>query len=106
MNEKPSRLHKQQKVKKKKKRLDEPVVIERIMALCHAVGPTKSITPQQVAAALDEEDWHSYLRPVRVAAAKLARDGRIEILRKGKPVDPDDFKGVIRLRLSSRDEEE
>ena len=25
--------------------------------------------------------------------------GRIEIVRKGKPVDPDDFKGVWRMRL-------
>ncbi|HAJ21243.1 MAG TPA: DUF3253 domain-containing protein, partial [Rhodospirillaceae bacterium] len=28
-----------------------------------------------------------------------ARAGRIEILRRGEPVNPDDFKGVWRMRL-------
>jgi hypothetical protein len=37
---------------------------------------------------------------VRAAAIRLARDGRIEVLRKGKPVDPEaDIRGVIRLRM-------
>lgn len=35
---------------------------------------------------------------VRQAAIRLALAGRIEILRHGKPVDPQAFKGVIRLR--------
>jgi Protein of unknown function (DUF3253) len=34
---------------------------------------------------------------------QLAKEGRIEILRKGKPVDPDAFKGVIRLRIIDAD---
>jgi hypothetical protein len=38
--------------------------------------------------------------PVRRAAAQLAQGGRIEILRKGKPVPPDDMRGVIRLRAA------
>jgi hypothetical protein len=29
----------------------------------------------------------------------LARAGRLVILRHGKPADPDDFKGVWRMRL-------
>jgi hypothetical protein len=29
----------------------------------------------------------------------LARDGRLVITRHGKPADPDDFKGVWRMRL-------
>ena len=32
-------------------------------------------------------------------AQALARQGRLAILRHGKPVDPDGFKGVYRLRL-------
>ena len=32
-------------------------------------------------------------------AVRLAREGRIEILRKGRPVPPDEVRGVIRLRL-------
>ena len=43
--------------------------------------------------------WRRYMNAVRQQAVHLARQGRIEILRKGKPVDPNDFKGVVRLRL-------
>ena len=100
------RLNKQQRVKKKKKRLDEPIIKDRLMMLLKAENARKSISPTDVAKALDAEGWHSYLRPVRVAAAKLAKDGHIDILRKGKPVDPDEFKGVVRFRLKARDEEE
>jgi hypothetical protein len=32
-------------------------------------------------------------------AAQLAQAGRIDILRKGKPIPPQDMRGVIRLRL-------
>ncbi|MEC8198924.1 MAG: DUF3253 domain-containing protein, partial [Pseudomonadota bacterium] len=45
--------------------------------------------------------WRRYLNAVRQQAKHLARMGRIEILRKGKPVDPNDFKGVYRLRLKA-----
>ena len=37
---------------------------------------------------------------VRHAARGLAHDGLIDVLRKGRPVDPDTAKGVIRLRLA------
>ena len=43
--------------------------------------------------------WRKYMRAVKQQALHLARGGRIEIVRKGKPVDPDDFKGVWRMRL-------
>jgi hypothetical protein len=43
------------------------------------------------------EAWRSLLTPVRRAAIALARDGRVLVLRKGKPVPPEGVKGVIRL---------
>jgi Protein of unknown function (DUF3253) len=39
------------------------------------------------------------MQPVRRAAVHLMKEGRVVILRKGKPVDPDDFRGVYRLAL-------
>jgi hypothetical protein len=39
------------------------------------------------------------MHAVREAARRLARSGRIDILRKGKKQDPENFKGVIRLRI-------
>ena len=41
------------------------------------------------------------MQPVRRAAVRLMKAGRIVILRKGRPVDPDDFRGVYRLGLPS-----
>jgi hypothetical protein len=39
--------------------------------------------------------------PVRRAAFGLARAGRVEVLRKGKPVPPEAARGVIRLRAAA-----
>ena len=74
-------------------------VDDAILALAVACGPASSITPEDVARAVDPEHWHRHLGEVRAAAVRLAKDGRIVILRKGKPVDPDALKGVIRLRI-------
>jgi hypothetical protein len=56
-----------------------------------------SICPSEVARALSPE-WRPLLGAVRREAARLAAEGRIEILRKGKPVEPAEMRGVIRLR--------
>jgi hypothetical protein len=40
---------------------------------------------------------------VRGAAVRLAETGRIVIYRKGKPADPNDFRGVYRLGLPRYD---
>jgi len=39
------------------------------------------------------------LDPFRKVAVRLMKEGRIVILRKGRPVDPDDFRGTYRLAL-------
>jgi hypothetical protein len=71
-----------------------------ILRLVQDCAPGRSIDPGAVARALDP-DWHSLLAAVRRAAIGLAQAGRIEILRKGRPVDPAQARGVIRLRLAS-----
>jgi hypothetical protein len=57
--------------------------------------------PTDVARAVSTENWRPLLGAVRKVAADLARQGKIEILRKGKPINPDDMRGVIRLRATS-----
>lgn len=47
----------------------------------------------------DPEAWHRHLSAVRRAALRLGGEGRLEILRKGKPVAVEAARGVIRLRL-------
>jgi hypothetical protein len=70
-------------------------------------GTPASICPTEVARAVapgDGAQWRSKLSAVRRAAIRLAQAGRIEILRKGRAVDPHaDIRGVIRLRAKSED---
>ena len=78
----------------------EAEIAATILRLVEECGPGKSISPSDVAQALDPDPaWQRLLTPVRRAAIGLAVAGRIDILRKGKPVDPADVRGVIRLRL-------
>ena len=67
-----------------------------------AGGATKTICPSEVSRALegrDEKRWRLLMKPVRRVAVRLARAGIVEIRRKGKPVDPANFKGVYRIGL-------
>jgi hypothetical protein len=59
----------------------------------------KSISPETVARAVEPESWRRLLSHVRGTAIGLAREGRLVITRHGKPADPDDFKGVWRMKL-------
>jgi hypothetical protein len=68
--------------------------------------PGKSISPEEVARAVDPDGWRRQLSHVRAAAVALARSGRLVITRHGKPADPDDFRGVWRMRLPAPDAEE
>lgn len=95
------------KVKKQELAQDDPVA-DAIMALLAAGGPGQSVSLMDAARAYAEirrrpkdgpELWRRYMNAVRQQAVHLARQERIEILRKGKPLDPNDVKGVVRLRL-------
>ena len=68
------------------------------------LAPGKSIEPSDVAKELQPEQWQRMLPKVRGVAVGLAREGRLIITKKGKPVDPNAFKGVIRLRLPTEAE--
>lgn len=79
-----------------------------ILRLVTARGADRSICPSEVARALQpgpqHEGWQSLMAPIRNAAIRLARAGRIDILRKGRPVLPGEIRGVIRLRIKPGDQ--
>ena len=78
---------------------------ETILRLCAERGAEKSICPTDAAKAFaqargeDDLGWRNWLTQVRSTAVGMARQGRLIIYRKGKPADPDDFRGVYRLGL-------
>jgi hypothetical protein len=69
-----------------------------------APGTHRTLSAPEIAHAISPEgDWHALLLPVRRAAIALAQAGRLVIYRKGKPADPNDFRGVYRLGLPRQD---
>jgi hypothetical protein len=77
-----------------------------ILSLVAARGPERTICPSEAARAVagDHPDqWAPLMQPVRKVAVRLMKEGRLVITRKGRPVDPDDFRGVYRLSLPRLD---
>jgi hypothetical protein len=85
----------------------DPDAIEAaILELATARGAGKTICPSEAARAIggDHPDgWGPLMQPVRKVAVRLMKQGRIVITRKGRPVDPDGFRGVYRLSLPADD---
>lgn len=83
-------------------------VADVMLAALAALPEGKSAAPDDIARAFAETKrrpgdgrdlYKRYRQAVKEQAIHLARQGEVEILRRGVPVDPDDFKGVWRLRL-------
>jgi hypothetical protein len=73
---------------------------ETIEAMVAARGADKTVCPSEVARAIagqDERAWRLLMAPIRAEAVALAGEGRLTIRRKGRVVDPSDFKGIYRL---------
>jgi hypothetical protein len=80
--------------------MSEAAIREAILTLAAERGAGKSLCPSEAARRLAPEAWRPLMARLRREAIALAREGRIEILRKGRPVDPDGaIRGVIRLRI-------
>src|SRR5215470_14934827 len=85
-----------------------PADITAIEATIHQLlaghEANRTLGPTELAQALSPDaNWHHLLPVVRKAAVDLALAGRLIIYRKGKPVDPTDFKGVWRMGLPRHD---
>ncbi|HEY5797514.1 MAG TPA: DUF3253 domain-containing protein [Bosea sp. (in: a-proteobacteria)] len=81
---------------------DDAELEATILKLAAERGDGRTVGPTDVARALggDHPDgWGPLMQPIRRVAVRLMKEGRIVITRKGRPVDPDDFRGVYRLKL-------
>lgn len=80
-----------------------------VLRLACERGAGKTICPTEAAKAAaeqrGEETWQDRLPGVKAAAVRLAKRGGVAIYRKGKPVDPEAFKGVYRIGLPLGSEE-
>lgn len=72
---------------------------DAIFKLLAEADPGKTIDPMNVAKMVQPEGWQRLLGQVKATAIGLARQDRIVITRHNKPADPDNFRGVWRMRL-------
>lgn len=72
---------------------------DTILSQLAALPQGKSIDPMSVAKAIQPERWQQILGHVRTNAIELAREGKVVVLRHNKPVNPEKFRGVYRIRL-------
>lgn len=77
---------------------------DAILELVTARGAGKTICPSEAARKVSATRWQKLMGDVRAEAVRLAKAGEISIYRKGKPVDPETFKGVYRLGLIEHEE--
>jgi hypothetical protein len=85
---------------------DRTLLEETLLALAAEHGPGGSFSPTDAAIRLAgnrADQWGPLMQPLRRVAVALAKAGRLVIYRKGKPADPDDFKGLYRLGLPRQD---
>ena len=48
------------------------------------------------------DGWRRFMTAVKQQSVHLARKGRVDIVRKGQVADPDDFKGIVRVRRATK----
>ncbi len=71
-----------------------------ILRLVAESGINGTINPVDAAILIGGKEgdaWGALMPAVRKIAVRLANEGRLTIHRKGKRVDPNDFKGIYRL---------
>lgn len=74
---------------------------QAILELLDGRAPDATICPSDAARAVydgDDDGWRALMEPVRQAARRLVAAGEVEITQGGRPVDPDEARGPIRMR--------
>ncbi|TSJ36342.1 DUF3253 domain-containing protein [Mucilaginibacter corticis] len=62
-------------------------------------GALKSTCPSEIARELYPADWRKHMAEIRFAAIDLHKSGKVKLTQKGIAVDPDHFKGPIRIKI-------
>ena len=81
---------------------DDAGIADTIRQLLAERGAEKSICPSEVArhlAGTNEKEWRKLMKPIRSEAVRMALASEVDITRKGKVANPNDFKGIYRIRL-------
>lgn len=80
--------------------VDTVILEDALLAHLSELGPDASLDPAAVARVAlgpHPDQWGPAMQPLRRIAVRLAEEGRAVILRKGKPIDPAEVKGLYRI---------
>ena len=77
---------------------DGSVVSPNDIAIKISKGRAKDSDPEDI--------WRKYMLAVKQQAKFLAREGRISILRRGKVIDPNKMKGLVKFSLPIKSKED
>lgn len=73
---------------------------ETILDIANSRGPEKTTCPSEIARMLFPDDWRTHMKNVRNVAIELHLEGKVVITQKGMPVDVDQIKGPIRIKIN------
>jgi hypothetical protein len=74
-----------------------------VLELLAARGTSRTACPSEVARSVGgdtDERWRPLMEPVREAVRSLAAQGRVEVLQRGRRIDPSTARGPIRIRAT------
>jgi hypothetical protein len=73
-----------------------------ILRLLAARDPKATICPSDAARVVSPDNWRELMERTRAAARRLVTADKVEILQRGRPVDPSTAKGPIRIGRAAR----
>ena len=76
-------------------------VRDAILFLALERGPEKTICPSEAARLIGGSEWRRAMPTVRAVVAELVKEQRILATQQGRPVDPLEVHGPIRIGLAS-----
>ncbi len=82
--------------------IDESAIESAILRMIAERGPEKTLDPSEAARAVagtSVDAWGPLMQPLKRIASRLAREGRIVLYRKGRPVAPEELRGIYRIGL-------
>ena len=85
--------HSEEEITKKVRRLHLDLALDR--------GPDKTYCPSEVAKLYAPNDWSKHMSLIRTVAYDLSKEGKLEVLQKGKLLcqKATEVRGPIRLRI-------
>lgn len=70
-----------------------------ILTVATSRGPEKSTCPSEIARMLFPDDWRKHMKTVVDVAIDLHNQGKVVITQKGVPVDVNQIKGPVRIKI-------